>query len=474
MTTSMKVRTRFSPSPTGMLHIGNARAALFGALFAKKHHGSFILRIEDTDTARSEDQYIDALQEDLRWLGIDWDEGPGVHGHYGPYWQSQRQAIYATYYAKLEEQKRVYPCFCTDQELALARKLQLSRGLPPRYSGTCLKLSPEEVTARLEAGKQPAWRFHVPNGEKIEFVDIVKGEQSFSTDDIGDFIVRRADGTAPFLFCNAIDDAMMEITHVLRGEDHLTNTPRQLLILKALGLHIPKYGHLSLIVGDDGAPLSKRHGSFSVREMKKQGYLPIALINYLARLGHVCDSQELLNFHDLAPFFYLEKLSRSPARFDQVQLKYWQKMSVQTLDNKEIWRWLGESLEDSVPETKRNAFAQTIKSNIEFPEEAALWVQVFFQEEFPMPEESLTLLREAGASFFATAQQAVIKHGTQFQAVLADIKQTTGCQGKKLFMPIRAALTGQVHGPELAQIAELLGSDKLKQRLHRAETLAAI
>jgi glutamyl/glutaminyl-tRNA synthetase len=182
----------------------------------------------------------------------------------------------------------------------------------------------------------------VPTNTAIEYVDIVKGPQSFQSDDIGDFIVRRADGTAPFLFCNAIDDAMMEVSHVLRGEDHVANTPRQIMLLQTLGLHIPHYGHLSLIVGDDGAPLSKRHGSFSIDELQKHGYLPNAIMNYLARLGHTCDSQALLNFDDLASHFQLDTLSRSPARFDKAQLMYWQKNAVQALTVQQVWHWLGE------------------------------------------------------------------------------------------------------------------------------------
>ena len=212
----MKIRTRFSPSPTGMIHIGNARAALFSALFAKKHDGVFILRIEDTDAERSEEKYVDALTENLQWLGVHWQEGPGADGDYGPYWQSQRQDIYSKYYQILEEKKLIYPCFCSDQELAMARKLQQSRGIAPRYSGVCKKLSPEEIQTRLAEGKKPAWRFAVPPNIKVEFNDLVKGPQSFQSNDIGDFIVRRADRTAPFLFCNAIDDAMMKVSHVAR------------------------------------------------------------------------------------------------------------------------------------------------------------------------------------------------------------------------------------------------------------------
>lgn len=469
----MKVRTRFSPSPTGMIHLGNARAALFSDLYAKKNNGVFILRIEDTDAARSEEKFVDALQDDLNWLGVHWQEGPGVGGEFGPYWQSQRQDIYAKFYKILEDNKQIYPCFCTDQELNLARKVQLSAGQPPRYSGKCRKLSQEEIDKRLASGIKPAWRFIVPTNTAIEFEDLVKGPQCFQSDDIGDFIIRRADSTAPFLFCNAIDDALMQVSNVLRGEDHIANTPRQLMILKALGLHTPQYGHLSLIVGDDNSPLSKRHGSFSVGDIRTQGYLPIAIMNYLARLGHTCDTNELLDFDHLAQHFNLDKLSRSPARFDLSQLMYWQKTAVQALDADSLWRWLGEHVRNQVPEAMQQLFAETVKANTEFPDDALTWAKVFFHENAPIDEEGKNIIREAGEQFFVEADLAVDKYGIQLQDVLNDMKKTLGLSGKKLFMPLRVALTGKVHGPELAHIAELLGQKKIKHRLAHAVQIAS-
>lgn len=469
----MKVRTRFSPSPTGMIHLGNARAALFSALYAAKENGHFVLRIEDTDAARSAESFVESLQADLKWLGIEWQEGPGVGGSFGPYWQSQRQPIYEKYYAILEADKKIYPCFCTDQELALTRKLQLSRGQAPRYAGTCKNLSEAAIQERLNAGQKPAWRFAIPKNRAVGFIDLVKGPQSFQTDDIGDFIVRRADGTAPFLFCNAIDDAEMGITHVLRGEDHLANTPRQLLILEQLKLHVPSYGHLSLIMGNDGTPLSKRHGSFSVHDIRAEGYLPLAVMNYLGRLGHTCDISTLLTFEALAAQFSLEKLSRSPARFDKIQLKYWQKNAVQALDVEGLWRWLGNDILNQVPEKKRQLFIDVIKANIEFPKDAAEWVQVFFHEHISLSAADKLTLREAGEQFFVEAEQAFDKHGLNLPEVLADMKNTLGVSGKKLFMPLRLALTGTQHGPELAQIAELLGPQKIKHRLSVAFKLAS-
>lgn len=467
------VRTRFSPSPTGMIHLGNARAALFSALYAYKNAGVFILRIEDTDVVRSDERFTAALQEDLHWLNVNWEEGPGTHGEFGPYWQSQRQAIYAKYYNILEQQQLIYPCFCTDQELNLARKLQLSRGVAPRYSGTCKKLTAEEIASRLARGVKPAWRFVVPLNEKVEFIDVVKGPQQFQTNDIGDFIVRRADGTAPFLFCNAIDDAMMKVSHVLRGEDHLANTPRQIMLLQALNLSVPHYGHLSLIVGDDGAPLSKRHGSFSLHEMRHTGFLPIAIINYLARLGHTCDTQELLPFDQLAHHFHLDKLSKSPARFDVTQLMYWQKLAIQKLTVDEIWHWFGHSVQDQVPESSRELFAKTIAANVDFPVDALEWAKIFFHEHVHLQSDEKEILRDAGEQFFVEAELAIDKYGIDLTQVLAEMKQTLSVSGKKLFMPLRLALTGRMHGPELTHIAELLGPKKMKHRLSQAFRLAS-
>jgi glutamyl-tRNA synthetase len=469
----MKIRTRFSPSPTGMIHLGNARAALYSAMYATKHHGVFILRIEDTDIERSEERYVEALQQDLQWMNVHWQEGPGVDGEYGPYWQSQRQPIYAQYYTVLEEKKLIYPCFCSEQELAIARKLQQSRGQAPRYSGNCKKLTQAEIDQRIQEGKKPAWRFAVPANQKIEFDDVVKGQQIFQSNDIGDFIIRRTDGSAPFLFCNAIDDAMMKVSHVLRGEDHVANTPRQIMIMNALSLPVPCYGHLSLIVGDDGAPLSKRHGSYSVRELNDTGYLPIAIVNYLARLGHTCEAQNLLPFEKLAEYFYLEKLSRSPARFDLTQLKYWQKIAVQSLDDANLWHWLGTKIQSQVPEDKQALFAATVRANLEFPQDALHWAKIFFHDHVAIEGSELDIIREAGEQFFVEAEQAVDKYGIDLQPLLADMKQTLGVSGKKLFMPLRIALTGKTYGPELAQIAELLGQEKMKLRFGSAFKVAS-
>src|ERR1700683_1406917 len=323
--------TCFAPSPTGELHLGNARTALFNQLLARQAGGRFLLRIEDTDTERSRDSHVSALMAELRWLGLEWDAGPDREDERGPYRQSQRAALYARYFEALERAGVVYPCFCSALELSLSRRAPLGSGQPPRYAGTCRELPPQERERRQAQGLPATLRFRVPKGERVSFTDFVHGPQNFLTDDIGDFVVRRADGSAAFFFSNAVDDACMGVTQALRGEDHLTNTPRQLLILAALGLRAPTYGHISLITGMDGAPLSKRHGDTSVREYRERGYRPEALTNQLFRPGHSPRLHGRLYPPGRAPAFEPQHLGRAPARFDERQLAVWQKDAVHQL-----------------------------------------------------------------------------------------------------------------------------------------------
>lgn len=481
------IRTRFSPSPTGMIHLGNARAALFSALYAVHEKGGFLLRIEDTDQSRSEQKFTDILQDDLRWLGIDWQEGPDKGGPHAPYWQSKRHETYAEYYQKLEESGQVYPCFCSDQELALNRKLQLSRGHAPRYPGTCRRLSKEEVAKRIAEGEKPTLRFRVPVNTMIEFEDLVKGLQRFNSDDIGDFIIRRADGTSSFLFCNAIDDSLMEITHVIRGEDHLANTPRQLMILQTLKMRAPQYAHLSLILGEDGAKLSKRHGSSSLHDLRVDSYLPLAVLNYLSRLSHPYEENRLLSFAELAHYFHLDKVSRAPARFDKNQLLHWQKEAVMKLDNDALWKWLDGHLDETTPADKRDLFIDIMRKNILFPDEAIRWNDILFGKGYEIraePEDSeavieenqqkLKVLADAGVGFFVAAGNAVNKHKADLKQILEELKAELNISGKRLFMPIRIALTGEEHGPELVHIATLLGSEEMARRFEHARDQAQL
>ena len=464
MTTEI-VKTRFAPSPTGYLHLGNVRTALFNTFLARRRGGQFLLRIEDTDRERSRPEYVAALLEDLHWLGLDWQEGPEVGGARGPYAQSERAAIYADYYQRLETTGQAYPCFCTPAELALSRKAQLSAGRPPRYAGTCARLSEAERCARLERGLQPTLRFRVPAGRTVEFTDRVRGPQRFASDDIGDFVIRRADGTPQFFFANAVDDALMGITHVLRGEDHLANTPRQLLLLEALELPAPEYGHLALIIGADGGPLSKREGDLSLRELRAAGYLPEALLNYLARLGHVYDRDEWLEPAELAAGFALEHLGRASARYDAAQLLHWQSEAVRRMDPDRLWLWMGTTVPQYVAPDSRDDFIATVRPNIRFPADAAFWAERLFNVDLTLSAESRAVIVAAGSAFFTHALAAYAQHGAAYPRLVEDLKRRTGLKGKHLFMPLRAALTGETHGPELARVLDLMAPERVRRRL---------
>lgn len=459
------VKTRFAPSPTGLIHLGNVRTALFNALYARHTRGVFLLRIEDTDLERSRGEHILALMEDLHWLALDWQEGPEADDTHGPYAQSQRGEIYQRYFSVLEERGLAYPCFCSPRELELSRKTQLAAGRPPRYAGTCARLNAEERQKRLDKGLQPNLRFRVPDGDVVRFDDLVRGPQAFATGDIGDFVIRRADGNAAFFFSNALDDALMEVTHVLRGEDHLTNTPRQILLQQALDLHTPHYGHISMIVGADGAPLSKRTGSRSVRELREAGYLPLAVVNYLARLGHHYENNAYLDLDGLAREFELNRLGRSPARYDPTQLDYYQRQAVQHADADTLWQWMGEPVHAVVPAARREEFVAAVRGNIVLPGEALHWARILFAETLELRGEAQAVVTQAGAQFFAAAVAALEAHPADYAAMVDQLKRGSGAKGKALFKPLRAALTGEVDGPELAPLLSLITAEKARARL---------
>jgi glutamyl-tRNA synthetase len=461
------VVTRFAPSPTGELHLGNARTALFNLLLARQAGGRLLLRIEDTDSERSHEAHMHGLMTDLRWLGIEWDAGPDREDERGPYRQSQRAALYAQDLAALERADAVYPCFCTALELELSRRAQLAAGRPPRYAGTCRALPVPERARRLAAGAPAALRFRVPSGVRIDFDDLVHGPQSFLSDDIGDFVVRRADGTAAFFFSNAVDDARMGVTLVLRGEDHLTNTPRQLLILTALGLTAPAYGHVALLVGADGAPLSKRHGAQSVREYRERGYLPEAIVNHLFRLGHSSPLHGLLTLPEMARAFDPAHLGRAPARFDEQQLKVWQKDAVHRLSAAAARAWLAAVLPPALDEQAAAAFTAALLPNLLLPEDARPWVEIVFGGPPALEPAAAELVRAAGPGYFSAAAAAAAHAGSDLPTIAGAVRAATGRKGAELYMPLRVALTGRAHGPELAPLLRAMPAGKARERLAR-------
>lgn len=454
-------KTRFAPSPTGLMHIGNARTALFSALLGDL----FLLRIEDTDVERSRAEFVSELLDDLRWMGLQWDEGPGSAQPEADYFQSRRREIYRHYYERLEHAGLAYPCFCSPGELEIARKVQLNAGQPPRYNGKCVRLSREEVERRLDQGLQPTLRFRVPRGESIDFDDEVRGAQKFNTDDIGDFIIRRADGSPAFFFCNAIDDALMGVNRVVRGEDHLSNTPRQLLILRALELPSPSYAHIALILGEDGAPLSKRNGSRSIKQLREEGYFSLALLNMLARVGHHYEQETLLDFPTLKAGFEITHLGKSPSRFDIGHLKHWQELAIRATDDATLWQWLLEETPAIVPEDRKSLFLEIVRSNCVFPDQAHEWARILFTEEMQMDTEAEGVARAAGSAFFLAALDAVSAAGEDFDTFMTELKSRSGAKGKGLFMPLRIALSGRLDGPELGKLYAALGPYLLHRRL---------
>jgi glutamyl-tRNA synthetase len=451
------VITRFAPSPTGSLHLGNARTALFCHLWARKTAGRFILRIEDTDAERSQVRFRDQLLADLRWLGLDWDEGPDIGGPSAPYCQTERGEFYRGLYAQLAARDLAYPCYCTAEDLELSRKLQRMSGKPPRYAGTCRGLTAAQRAEREGRGLRAALRFAVPSDLTIDFTDAVHGPQRFASNDIGDFIIRREDGTPAFFFCNAVDDSAMGITQVLRGDDHLTNTPRQIMLLNALGMRSPAYGHIGLLVGEDGAPLSKRHGSASAHEFRERGFLSTAVLNQLFRLGHASDIDGWLPAAEMPVHFRPEHLGRAPARFEESQLMHWQKETLQRMSAADIRAWL--AADDSME------FIDLVRHNVILPQDAIPWRTVVRGQLEPLGADEQRIVAAAGPEFFAAAAVAYEQSSADLKVLTKILKERTGRKGADLFMPLRVALTGQAHGPELAPLLKLMSPQTVRQRL---------
>jgi len=455
------MKTRFAPSPTGWMHFGNLRTALFNFLYARKMNYTYMLRIEDTDLARSSHEFATGLEEDLDWLHLEHDEGP--------FFQSERSSIYEKYYNVLEDYGLAYPCFCTEETLNITRKAQQSAGQPPRYPGTCRNLTKEEVSKKFAAGAKATLRFHVPRDQVIEFVDLIKGSQRFSSNDIGDFIIRRNDRTASFMFCNAIDDAEMGVTHALRGDDHLTNTPRQLMILNALKLPHPEYGHFAMINGLDGAPLSKRNGSQTVRELRAQGYLPLAVLNYLSRLGHYYVSNDFLSLKQLEEQFDLKNISTSPARHDITHLNHWQKEAIMHSSLPEIEALIHPYVYDKIAPNEHAEFTLLVKDNILMPQDVKLWVSAVRDPSLEFSDSDSQILQQTGVDFFCKAKDEIVTNpGINFKELAENMKNLTGLKGKELFMPLRVALTGQSHGPELAKLMNFIPQEL---RIKRFDTV---
>jgi len=464
---SQPLRTRFAPSPTGRLHLGNVRTALFNFLLARMAGGSFILRIEDTDTARSAEDSVRQIAEDLQWLGLHWDEGPDVGGEFEPYRQSARAGIYLEFMDRLRQAGHAYDCWRTDDELRMFRKARIASGRPPIYDRDWAALPEDEIRRRREAGQSPALRFRVPGDGQLHFEDCIRGRQTFGLAEIGDFVIGRSDGTPSFFFSNALDDSLMDLTHVLRGEDHLSNTPRQLLILQALKLPAPSYGHLPLLVGSDGAPLSKRMGSAGMAEFRDAGVMPEALVNYAARLGHASDSGKLMSLIELAAEFRLDKIGRSPARYDPIQLEHWQGLAVHAASAEHLAQWAGPGAFERVPSDRREAFLDCVRPNVLRPADIPHWADVLFGRGPRFSPAIVQELEGTGTAFFSAALAGIEAGASDLATIANAIKVALGVKGRGLYRPLRLALTGAESGPELGPLIDLLPTDTLKARLER-------
>jgi glutamyl-tRNA synthetase len=463
------MRVRFAPSPTGQLHVGNARTALFNWLLARGSNAAFVLRIEDTDAERSTAESEAAILGDLRWLGLDWDEGPDIGGPAGPYRQSERLHLYASYTNELLGSGQAYYCFCSRAQLEEERAAALAAGQPAKYGGRCRALSAAQAEGRIAAGERPAVRFRVPADREVVFTDAVRGELRFHTSTIGDPVIARADGTPAYNFAVVIDDALMTITHVVRGEDHISNTPRQILLYESLGFTPPAFAHLSLVLGPDHSPLSKRHGVTSVAEFRAKGYLPEALVNYLALIGWSPRSggasEELLPVQELARRFSLDAVGLSAGVFDQEKLAwvnrhYLKTGSAQRLADLAIPFFKRTGIE-LAPNAEGRAFLAAIvpiaTSSVDRLDQVPGRLSFLFEyaPQNVLAEAGVAAeMRAAGARQVVTALATALAAAPRldrerFRAIANELKARTGQKGKALFHPIRVALTGREAGPEL-------------------------
>lgn len=474
-----QMRVRFAPSPTGPLHIGGARSALFNWLLAKKLGGKFVLRIEDTDLERSSRESEEGIKESLRWLGLDWDEGIDIGGPGGPYRQTERLELYAKYTKQLLGEGKAYRCYCTDEELEAERQELLNKGQMPRYMGKCSCLTDEERN-KLEQEERPyTIRFRVPKNQEIVVTDAVRGKVVFESNGIGDFVIVKSDGIPTYNYAVCIDDALMEITHVIRGEEHLSNTPRQILIYQALNWQTPIFAHVSLILGKDRSKMSKRHGATAVEQYKNKGYLPSGLLNFLALLGWSSSSEEeIFTLNELVDMFSLEGCAKNPAVFDVDKLNWINAHHIRKLNDEQLYEFAlphlmasGLLLTGTYERSWLLAVVATTREHITYAEQIPEHVKVYFTDEFDFEnEEAKAVLQVESAKkvlavFVDNIKRAQELTAESVKAMLKTVATESGYKGKEVFMPVRVALTGQTHGPELGQIIPLLGFERVVKRV---------
>ena len=480
-----KVRVRYAPSPTGNLHIGNARTALFNYLFAKHYGGDFVLRIEDTDFKRNKEEGERSQLKYMDWLGLDYDEGIGKEKEFGPYRQSERIEIYQKYAEQLLAEDKAYKCYMTAEELEAEREEQVANGLPPRYSGKHAHLTKEEQDQFEKEGRKPSIRIRVPQDRTYSFNDMVKGELSFEGKDFGDFVIVKNDGVATYNFAVAIDDHLMEISHVLRGDDHVSNTPKQLVVYEALEFKPPIFGHMTLIVNENKKKLSKRDETIIqfIEQYDDLGYLPEALFNFITLLGWSPEGeQEIFTREEFVKIFDEKRLSKSPAFFDNNKLtwinnQYIKAQPLERIVNLALPFFVkeGEATQEEF-DNNRSWFEKLIslyQPQMSYGAEIVELTKQFFVEEIKFDEEELEILKQDTTvavfeDFLEKLEVAGDFTSENIKTLIKTIQKDTGVKGKNLFMPIRIASTGSMHGPELNTSLELLGRDRVVARVKAA------
>lgn len=479
---AQEVRVRYAPSPTGHLHIGNARTALFNYLYARHTGGKFIIRIEDTDQKRNVEGGELSQLNYLKWLGIDWDESIDREGEYGPYRQMERLDIYRKYVDELLERGLAYKCYMTEDELEQEREEQRAKGQVPMYSGAHCNLTREEQEKFEQEGREPSIRLRVPSQETYTFFDIVKGKITFESADFGDWVILKKDGTPTYNFAVAVDDHLMKITHVLRGEDHISNTPKQMMVYRAFDWEIPTYAHMTLIVNEERKKLSKRDESIIqfIEQYEELGYLPEALFNFITLLGwSPVGEEEIFTREEFIEMFDPERLSTSPAVFDSHKLKW---MNNQYIKSSSLDRVIqlakphllkaGKIEENADEETEKwvNELIGLYKEQLSYGAEIVELTELFFKKEAEYTEEAMDVLSqehvpEMLANFKTQLDGLETFEADDIKAAIKATQKDTGNKGKKLFMPIRVATTAETHGPELPQAIHLLGKETVIHRL---------
>lgn len=478
-----EIRVRYAPSPTGHLHIGNARTALFNYLFARHHGGKFIVRIEDTDVKRNVAGGEESQFKYMKWLGMDWDESIDVGGEYGPYRQTERLDLYTKYAQELIDRGMAYRCYCTEDELAQEREEQTERGETPKYSGKCRHLTAEQQAAKEAEGRQASVRFLVPEGRSYTFDDMVKGSITFESDTTGDWVIIKKDGIATYNFAVVIDDYLMKMSHVLRGEDHITNTLRQLMIYEALGWEPPLFGHMTLIVNENHKKLSKRDESIIqfIEQYDQLGYLPEAMTNFIAMLGWSPEGEEeIFSMEELIRIFDANRLSKSPAVFDTNKLTHLNNVYMKKADPERIVSMSIPHLQKAgrLPETltqEQEAWASALvklyQEQMNCASDIVELSEMFFRDELELDEEAAAVLAEPQvpqvlAALHGKLEAASTWDADTIKAALKEVQKETGAKGKGLFMPVRVAVSGQMHGRDLNETIVLLGRDTVLKRLN--------